>query len=405
MATWISTQSKYYDLSSYNDLITTQNSTQITLMHINSRSLSKNSDNIKSFLRSLSTPPNVLAVTETWLTDTNKHLHEIAGFHSYHLVRNARARGGVTVYVTNLFNSEQIDNLTLINDQIEINTVKITPLSLNFLVCAVYRPNSKHIGVDEFSNTLNTLLHERAGSTNILLIGDFNINLLEHTTHLPTNNFLLNIQTLNFLPHIARPTRFPDTLNLCEPSLLDHIYTNFTKTFTSGIVHYPISDHLPIFLNILSPLPSKKTTKIEFRHVTTEAKHHFSYKLNNIHWDALLYSQDVNVNFNIFIDKFHELKCECFPLKTKYISEKRLNNPWITTNVIKSIKTKNNLCKDYKVGAVTENQYKLYRNMLNRIISNAKKSYYMNIFTNYKNDTKKFGMQLINSKTTTRKHI
>ena len=100
------TLSKYYDLSSYNDLITTQNSTQITVMHINSRSLSKNSDNIKSFLRSLSTPPNVLAATETWLTDSNKHLHEIAGFHSYHLVRNARARGGVTVYVTNLLNSE-----------------------------------------------------------------------------------------------------------------------------------------------------------------------------------------------------------------------------------------------------------------------------------------------------------
>ena len=103
----------------------------------------------------------------------------------------------------------------------------------------------------------------------------------------------------------------------------------------------------------------------------------------------LLYSQDVNVNFNIFIDKLHELYSECFPLKAKYISEKRLNNPWITANVIKSIKTKNNLYKDYKVGAVTENQYKLYRNMLNRIISNAKKSYYMNLFTNYKNDTKK----------------
>ena len=100
--------------------------------------------------------------------------------------------------------------------------------------------------MDEFTNILNTLLHERAGNNNILLIGDFNINLLEHTTHSPTNNFLINIQTLNFLPHIARPTRFPDTFDLSEPSLLDHIYTNFTKTFTAGVIHYPISDHLPI---------------------------------------------------------------------------------------------------------------------------------------------------------------
>ena len=35
------TLSKYYDLSSYNDLISTQNPTQFTIMHINSRSLSK----------------------------------------------------------------------------------------------------------------------------------------------------------------------------------------------------------------------------------------------------------------------------------------------------------------------------------------------------------------------------
>lgn len=48
-----------------------------------------------------------------------------------------------------------------------------------------------------------------------------------------------------------------------------------------------------------------------------------------------------------------------FPLRTKYISEKRLQNPWITTAVIKSIKTINNLYKDYKVGAITENHYKV----------------------------------------------
>ena len=66
-----------------------------------------------------------------------------------------------------------------------------------------------------------------------------------------------------------------------------------------------------------------------------------------------------------------------------------MDKPWITTNVIKSIKTKNNLYKDYKVGAITESHYKTYRNTLNRIVSNAKNSYYMNMFTNFRNDTKK----------------
>ena len=119
------------------------------------------------------------------------------------------------------------------------------------------------------------LLQDKAGNNNTVLIGDFNINLLEHTKHLPTNNFLANIQALNFVLYIARPTRFPDSLNLSEPSLLDHIFTNFTKEFTSGIIHFPISDHLPIFLNISIPLTNEKPTKIEFRHMTPQFKQLF----------------------------------------------------------------------------------------------------------------------------------
>ena len=243
--------SKYYDLTTYNDFISTQDSTKLTIFHINSRSLPKNTDNIQSFLKCLNSSPDIITITETWLTDNNKFLHEFPGYHSYHLVRNIRAQGGVSVYVSDNLESEQQHDLTLINNDIELNTVKIITKSVKFLVCAIYRPKSKHIEVDEFTNAITTLLQHKAKQNNIVLIGDFNINLLEHTTHSPTNNFLANIQTLNFVPHISRPTRFPDKENLGDPSLLDHIYTNFGSNFTSGIVHFPISDHLPIFFKYL----------------------------------------------------------------------------------------------------------------------------------------------------------
>ena len=72
--------------------------------------------------------------------------------------------------------------------------------------------------------------------------------------------------------------------------------------------------------------------------------------------------------------KLQDLYHECFPLKTKYLSEKRLLNPWISQAVLNSIKFKNKLYKDYKIGAVTESQYKSYRNSLNKVITSAKKS-------------------------------
>ena len=288
--------SKYYDLSSYNNITSPQDESQIRIIHMNSRSLLKNSDNILSFLHSLHHTPDILAFTETWLTDSNKHLHEITGYHSHHLIRQARGHGGVSIFVSDRLNSTQQNDLTFVNENIEINTIKVTSNTLNFLLCAIYRPNSKHIAVDEFTDIMNTLLQNKAKSNKIILIGDFNINLLEHSTHIPTSNFLAGIQALNFVPHIARPTRFPDSINLGEPSLLDHIYTNFSKLFTSGIIHYPISDHLPIFLNISVPRENNKLHKIVFRHRTQEQKQLFSSKLSSIAWNDLLSSQNININ-------------------------------------------------------------------------------------------------------------
>ena len=381
--------SQYYDLTAYNKLLT-ENQTSINILHMNARSMSKNADKIYSFLNSLTTPPDVLAITETWLNDTNKSLFKLSGYISYHLLRNTRAHGGVAIYITNEFQSEQLTDLSIVNEDIELLTVKITSSSTNYILCAIYRPQSKHIRVEEFTNILSTLMQKDSIRNNkVIVIGDLNINLLEHASHTATNNFLANLQTVNFHPHISRPTRFPDSVNLSEPSLLDHIYTNFSSNFKSGILHFPISDHLPIFLNISVPAKTHKLHKIEFRDMSQDNKLSFSQKISSVQWFDLLSSPDINNNFSIFLTKLQDLYTECFPIKTKFISDKRLQNPWITQNILNSIKTKNDLYKDFKIGIVTERQFKDYRNTLNALIKETKKSYYINIFTDYRNDTRK----------------
>ena len=380
--------SQYYDIHAYNKLIPV-NSNKLNILHINSRSLPKNIDNITAFLNALSVSPDILAITETWLNDTNKHLYQITGYNSYHLVRTTRGQGGVSIYISNNIQCEQLQELTILNESLEMNTIKVTDNSCNYVICAIYRPHSKHEAVEEFSNTLFAHLQKDVVKrSKTIIIGDLNINLLEHTTHTPTNGFLSTLQTLNFFPLISRPTRFPDSLNLGEPSLLDHIFTNINSNYISGIIHYPVSDHLPIFLNFPTSIKSHKLHKIEFRSITKVNKELFSMKLSAINWNSLLIN-DLNSNFEKFLEKIHEIYNESFPIKVKFVSEKRLNNPWITQAIINSIRTKNNLYKDFKVGAITEEYYKLYRNTLNHNIKQAKQSYYLNIFSNFKNDTKK----------------
>ena len=151
------TLSRYYDLTTYNNLLVSQESSQLSIIHMNSRSLPKNSDNIKSFLKCLHCMPDIITFTETWLTSTNTHLHEFSRYHSYHLTRTTRAHGEVSIFVSDSLNSDQENDLTFINDKIEINTIKISTNTMNFLLCVICRPNTKHVAVDEFVDVLNTL--------------------------------------------------------------------------------------------------------------------------------------------------------------------------------------------------------------------------------------------------------
>ena len=121
-----------------------------------------------------------------------------------------------------------------------------------------------------------------------IISGDFNINLLEHETHPPTNHFMSTMQSLDFFPHISRPTGFPDDNSTASPSLLDQIWTNFTVPSSSGILLFPLSDHLPVFLNlpILDKLNEKH--KISFRLRNAENRTKFQKQLSEIDWNSLL---------------------------------------------------------------------------------------------------------------------
>lgn len=105
-----------------------------------------------------------------------------------------------------------------VNDNTEICSCKLKTENTDYVLPVIYRHLSKHIAANEFTNILNNILtHEVFKSNKSILIGDLNINLLEHSTRLPTNMYLNTMQTLTYFPHISRPTRFPDGPDLGQP--------------------------------------------------------------------------------------------------------------------------------------------------------------------------------------------
>ena len=86
----------------------------------------------------------------------------------------------------------------------------------------------------------------------------------------------------------------------------------------------------------------------------------------------------------------NELANQCFPLKKgsrKALKEK----PWITDEIINSIKIPNKLFKIYKKKHTvkSESEFKRYRNKLNHLKETGKKTYFQKLFDECKNDTSK----------------
>ena len=237
-----------------------------------------------------------------------------------------------------------------------------------------------------------------------ILVGDFNINLLNYDTHSDAAEFLNTLGSYCFQPHIAKPTRITDH----SATLIDHIYFNSMEHRTiSGNILCDITDHPPNFLiiNKFSYNFANSKTVIYRRDYSNFASYDFLNEVKSVHWEEVFPAQaDASVVFDSFHAKITEIVDKHVPLKK--VSKRQLllsAKPWITRGIKIYIKIKNSLYKSY---LKTKNnyyfsKYKFYRNKLKHLIQVSKKTYYQHYFvskTNNIKDTWKGIKQIISTK-------
>ena len=71
---------------------------------------------------------------------------------------------------------------------------------------------------------------------------------------------------------------------------------------------------------------------------------------------------------------------ESFPLKTKNIPQKRLDNPWLTQRIHKLVKIKSSYFKLFKLGLITKEENNRFKNRVKSIVDQSKIDYYKNMF-------------------------
>ena len=401
--------SPYLSIDSLNDFLSSKTG-EFSVLSLNSQSLQAKFDKLLVLLthlkESMDFSFSAICVQETWLTDSHDlSLLQIPGYKLIHQGRRCCGHGGLIIYLEEKF-SFAIKPLSINSAVWEGLFIDINHDNLKSKVTLgnIYRPpmcNNNNSTIDTFINEFRPVVDKLSKeSPNLLLTGDFNLNLLSINDRTKIQEYFDLFVTNGLYPKITLPTRFSRK----SASLIDQIFckhNNDTQNSTSGIIHTYISDHLPYFTCVdifrktkLSPkfIHVYNNTPSAMTNFTTDVKQ----ALTNEGFDTDLLA-DPNANYGKLEKIITSAKQKHLPSSLRKVNKyKHRLSPWITNGIIKSIKFRDKLYKEVKLTNPDSPEHYIkntnlhtYNGILQKNIRAAKRIYYEKQFNKYKNDIKK----------------
>jgi hypothetical protein len=387
------TKCKYLDINELNNSINPY--TEIYI-HLNIASLPFHINDLSSLISTINTPPMVIGITESnlYIEDLNITDITLQGYNIEHCPTESK-KGGALLYLhCNLNYIVRGDLLIYASKLLESVFVEvINPNKNNTIFGCIYRHPS--LNPNEFIlNHLNPLLEKLSyEKKNIVLMGDFNIDLLSYRESQVVSNYFESLCSHSLFPTIILPTR----VTLKTKTLIDNIFMNsFSDNMSSGNLTISISDHLAQFVCIPGKPPIKNKIKSFRRNLKKFDTNTFIEEISNINWELHIKENDsVNESINFFLKTFENVLNRHAPYKELTKKQIKLHSkPWITSGILKSIYAKNILYKKFinskndNIKNVLFTQFKFYRNKICNLLRHSKKSYYTSFFSNNLNNVK-----------------
>lgn len=357
----------------------------LSIFHLNIRSCRSNFANLQLFLQTLLIPFTIIILSETWLSEDSDFLFEIDGYKSISLNRNNHG-GGIKLYVLEAFEIVLLNHFSFIGDLYECLTCELEISSKKFTVCSVYRPPQSNIFrfIDKFNSEVLSRLSNKSKT---IIVGDFNINLLNPLSLSSINSFISLMLSFNYISCITCPTKYNPLNPITKYSLIDHIWINFSHDdITSGIIYEEISDHFPIF-TILK-------TEIIHNHITNKSRifnetnfGKFKNSFNSLDFTNVFISPNANDAYGVLHNLLFKTYNLSFPIKNNKRKPNQ-NLAWITPELKFCMKKKFKLLKLYRQNLITKESYNQYKNTLTSAIKQSKILYFMKKSMNLNNDVK-----------------
>ena len=379
------------------------------ILSMNIASLNTKFDQLKIYVELLKTHNcefSIICLQESWLSDISDiSLFQLDGYTMLSQGKICSGHGGLVIYISTRFHYKHL-SLYKKSDIWEGQFIEISgsQLERNIIIGNIYRPprdtNANYHTFIEELNPIFEFVNNKNCECSIL--GDFNIDLLKTNERPIFSEYLDNIISHNFFPKINLPTRF----SLRRGTLIDNALCKCTANIsdaTAGIVSHALSDHHPYFITFKSIRAPPEKPKFILKKTTDPVS---VQKFVNAVAEANIYNLinqnpvgDPNQNYNIISDKLQEKYEKHLPAKlVKYNKHIHKNTKWITAGIIRSIKFRDSLNHRLKTTPrntilyqTVKHNISSYNKILQKLIRNAKKTYYYSCFTKYKNDLKILG--------------
>lgn len=395
----IFTQCQYYWPENFEKSFANKpNTSNTSFFCINSRSLLSNWDDFCNLLCECTNQNfqfDIIGITELFSSCNHVKLC-LNGYHP--LEKKTRGpdddgHGGVGLFIKDTQKFDPRPDLTVFIPHIfeslfvEIKTNPKSPI----VVGVIYRPNTiPRADLDVFVETLysiNSILEQEKKT--VLLMGDFNIDLLKFSSHPKTNDFIDNMFTQGFLPLISKPTRVTTT----SATLIDHIYLNTSKAMnhTSGVLFCDVADHFGVFTILEEANKTLSRPFIEIRQTKADNMLQLNNLLEKTDFSMVFLEECPDKAYDIFIDLYISALNKACPKKSIQMSTKFVKRePWVSSAIIAS-STKKKTLFSKKLNHPTEHNiqnYKDYCKTFNSIRRIAKRNYYADNLRKYKHNMK-----------------
>ena len=335
--------SRCYDLNEMNKIKLNRQS--FSVFHTNIRSLSQHFDELHTQLNMLNIPFDIIGISESKQQVGKDFLVNVQmdGYSMYSQPSKSSC-GGCVLYVNSMLNHHMRDDLSVIEYDyetiwFEINNYK----SKHLLCCCLYRYPS--CDFTNFNNHISSILQKvQKENKSLLIMGDFNINLVNYDSHPETIDFINLMVSHYLLPHILQPTRVTDH----SATIIDNIFFNTLEFDTlSGNLLTKISYHFPQFLVVKNAAVDHKNCSLFQYDYSKFSEHLFPNDSKKLSWEDIV---NQNSNINVKLDRFYE-KVYCTvihhaPLKT--VNKKQLklgSKQWVTPHIQKLIKHRDKLLR------------------------------------------------------------